>query len=152
MSARHGDSTGAPASRLEQAGARVRQRALSGTEASTIGFVLVAYIGAGAGIGYLLDSLFKTSWIVALGVLGGAAIGFREMFRMAQKLTRQSIDADRENGREKLSQTAMKTEPVEETMPVEEEEPKPPRAFSIPPPPAASFEKPRADAQSRDES
>jgi F0F1-type ATP synthase assembly protein I len=149
--------------RLEKAGELVRQRALTGTEASTIGFVLVGYIGAFALLGYGLDSYFKTSWIVAVGVLLGAIVGFREMFRMAQKLGGESIEDDAEKAREQLARGAqvkatsepknnaapkvastggeiMQGEAMQgKTMP-NDESPKP-RYFSIPPPPTASFEK-----------
>jgi F0F1-type ATP synthase assembly protein I len=135
-------------SAMEKIGARVRQRALSGTEASTIGFVLVAYIGAFAGLGYWLDTLFKTSWIVAVGVLLGAIVGFREMFRIANKVTRESIAEDAEKSqthfsqaRESAKSSGLSTQPkieVSESQP--EAERSRPRIFSVPPPPAASFE------------
>jgi F0F1-type ATP synthase assembly protein I len=139
MNARRNDSTGA----MEKLGTRVRQRALSGTEASTIGIVLVAYIGVFAGLGYWLDTLFKTSWIVAVGVLLGAAIGFREMFRMALKLTRESIVMDGETERAKLSQayeSKVASAPEMSTPEVEEAHERP-RIFAVPPPPSASFDK-----------
>lgn len=152
------DSDSSSESRLEKAGAFVRQRALTGTEASTIGFVLVGYIGAFSLLGYWLDSLFKTSWIVAVGVLLGAIIGFREMFRMAQKLGRQSIESDAEKSREKLARGAqgeIKSEPESsalqeaaqvENAPLEKNFEKR-RIFSVPAPPTASFEKPKNERQ-----
>ncbi len=146
MNARRDDDAGA----MEKLGARVRQRAMTGAEASTVGFILVAYIGVFAGLGYWLDTLFKTSWIVAVGVLGGAAIGFREMFRIAQKLTRESIATDESAERAKLSQaretdaeTSIKTAPAAST-PETQESPGRSRIFSVPPPPSASFDKAQA--------
>jgi F0F1-type ATP synthase assembly protein I len=163
MSERHGNVTGTPVNRLEKAGARVRQRALSGTEASTVGFVLVAYISAGAGTGYLLDTFFKTSWIVALGLFTGALIGFLEMFRMAQKITRQSIREDHEMVAKKLvpPYVAVTTDDDQKRISVTEVGSpsvelvsKAPRRFLVPPPPAASYELKRSvkDEHSRDES
>jgi F0F1-type ATP synthase assembly protein I len=145
MNARRKDDNSA----MEKIGARVRQRALSGTEASTIGFVLVAYIGAFAGLGYWLDTLFKTSWIVAVGVLLGAIIGFREMFRIANKVARESIAEDAEKSkvhfsqaRESAKSSGLSTQPkLEVSKPQPEEERSRPRIFSVPPPPSASFEK-----------
>lgn len=131
---------------MEKIGVRVRQRALSGTEASTIGFVLVAYIGAFAGLGYWLDTLFKTSWIVAVGVLLGAAVGFREMFRMSQRLTRESVAADEEKVRGDLNRARTSYPPKgsgETAEASDEERVQRSRIFSVPPPPEASFEKKR---------
>lgn len=134
MSTRRQDNTSA----MENLGARVRQRALSGTEASTVGFVLVGYIGAGAGLGYLLDSYFKTSWMIAVGVLLGAVVGFREMYRMTQRLTRQSITSDAETERAKISASQQINTPfvertVEPTQIKETSGRK--RIFTVPPPP-----------------
>ena len=48
---------------MEKIGARVRQRALTGTEASTIGFLLVGYIGAFAFVGYAAVGNLREYWI-----------------------------------------------------------------------------------------
>lgn len=142
------DSDPSQESRFEKAGAFVRRRALTGTEASTIGFVLVGYIGAFSFLGYWLDSLFKTSWMVAVGVLLGAIIGFREMFRMAQKLGRKSIADDTEKSREQLARGApseIHSAPEKPATPIENAPPEKNfekrRIFSVPAPPTASFEK-----------
>lgn len=129
---------------MEKLGSRVRQRTMTGTEASTIGFILVAYIGVFAGLGYWLDTYFKTSWIVAVGVLGGAALGFREMFRMAQKLTRDSILDDAKNEREKWSKARQVQTPITSTQASEEVAPETQsraRIFNVPAPPVSSFDK-----------
>lgn len=132
-------------SRMEKIGARVRQRSLTGLEASSIGFVLVGYIGAFSLAGYWLDTYFKTSWIVAVGVLLGAGLGFREMFRMAQKLGQQSVVEDAQISRQVLARgvdhgnkpanhdsiAAGEEEPVTERR----------RIFQVPTPPTASFDK-----------
>jgi len=134
-------------SRMEKIGARVRQRALTGTEASTVGFVLVGYIGAFSFLGYWLDTHFKTSWIVAVGVLLGAVIGFREMFRMAQKLGRESVVSDAENARKNIARSVMpeaesKTAREVNNPALEEQEAiERKRIFQVPAPPVASFDK-----------
>lgn len=134
---------------LERVGARVRQRAMSGTEASTVGFVLVLYVFAGAGLGYLADEFFETNWIVGAGVLAGSALGFREMFRMIKKISRiesrakettdlkpapPAISPQREYSKER---PATKSDGIEES-----ETGIPARVFQVPPPPTASFDNP----------
>ena len=136
---------------MEKLGSRVRQRTMTGTEASTIGFILVAYIGVFAGLGYWLDTYFKTSWIVAVGVLGGAALGFREMFRMAQKLTRDSISDDAKNERgkwKKAREVATPKVSTHVTEEVEKEIPARSRIFNVPAPPASSFDKTKTEVES----
>ena len=132
-------------SRMEKIGARVRQRSLTGLEASSIGFVLVGYVGAFSLVGYWLDTFFKTSWIVALGVLLGAVIGFREMFRMAQKLGHQSIVEDEQISRQGLARSVdLGNKPVSrDNVAMADEEPviERRRIFQVPTPPVASFDK-----------
>lgn len=138
---------------LENVGARVRQRALSGTEASTVGFVLVSYVFAGAGFGYLADKFLETNWIVAAGVLLGSALGFWEMFRMIKHISRieakasekpnQQTDASQINA-SRESQVALKQEyfsPKDLADQGPEPIPKAP-AFPIPAPPTPSFDNP----------
>ncbi len=126
--------------RMESIGARVRQRALSGGEASAVGFTLVAFIFAGAGLGYLLDTYLETSYCIAIGTLGGAAIGFREMFRLTKKLTRANALEEDGAFAPLPKQEYSQSEAVAQTgMPVEPESHKP-RFFAVPPPPQASFE------------
>jgi F0F1-type ATP synthase assembly protein I len=139
MNTRRRDDSGA----LEKLGARVRQRTMTGTEASTIGFILVAYIGVFSGLGYWLDTHFKTSWIVAVGVLLGAAVGFREMLRMAQKLTGRSISEDAQSQRSKMAQAreAIIVEAPDASAASAPAAAVRSRIFAVPPPPAASFDK-----------
>ena len=139
---------------LEKVGARVRQRAMSGTEASTVGFVLVLYVFAGAGVGYLADKFLETNWIVAAGVLLGSALGFREMFRMIKKIGR--IDAAVSETPEPSQVTRSASPPPEyssthsaadnaETPDAETETETTsvkPRFFEVPAPPTASFDNP----------
>ena len=44
----------------------------------------------GAGVGYLLDKHFGTSWIVVVGIALGAAAGFVSVFRTASKFLNRS--------------------------------------------------------------
>ncbi len=144
--------------RLEKIGARVRQRALSGSEASAVGFTLVVFIFAGAGLGYLLDTNLETSYWIAIGTLFGAVVGFRQMFALTKKLTRESAldDADEErpqqetpvseNVRPSLSEPGI--EPLAQRPPSK-------RTFSgeIPPPPIPSFavKQKKSDAEISDD-
>lgn len=132
--------------RLERIGARVRQRALSGSEASAVGFTLVVYVFAGAGLGYWLDKNFETSYWIAIGTLLGTAVGFREMFRLTKKLTRKSALEENDELRQAEESAAQSTtSPVQTPSVIEQTAKKPPRprlfSADIPPPPLASFEK-----------
>lgn len=143
---------------LENVGARVRQRAMSGTEASTVGFVLVLYVLAGAGLGYLADKFLETNWIVGAGVLLGSALGFREMFRMIKKISRidesvgetpigtevrQSASVPQFASPKIASPQISQAETSEVPAPLENDEPESStRGFTIPPPPTASFDNP----------
>jgi F0F1-type ATP synthase assembly protein I len=54
----------------------------------TFGWVLPAAIGAGAGIGWLLDKVFGTAPVLLLVVGGlGLAAGLREIFKEARKIS-----------------------------------------------------------------
>lgn len=54
---------------------------------SGMGLVLVASVAVGIGAGTWLDSRLGTGpWLTALGLLLGAAAGFFEMWRMAERL------------------------------------------------------------------
>lgn len=135
MNTRHNDDKGA----MEKLGARVRQRAMSGTEASTVGFVLVLYIFAGAGLGYLADGFFETNWIVAAGVLGGAALGFREMFRLIKKVTRVEVEETTARQAQERSTPEKYSPPRAETAEPPETTHAKPRYFDVPPPPQSEF-------------
>ena len=132
--------------RLEKIGARVRQRALTGTEASTVGFTLVVFIFAGAGLGYLLDKNLETSYWIAIGTLLGAVVGFRQMFAITKKLTRESAyDADEAESSTSNEVKSPSPAPRAHHAPAPEEaQPASPprRLFSteVPPPPVPSFD------------
>jgi len=149
MSTRREEPKQSPENRMERIGATVRRRALSGSEASSVGFTLVVYIFAGAGLGYLLDKNLETSYWIAIGMLFGTVVGFREMFRLTNKLTKSSALEDDEpfpQPRASSSQpsshisNAMETSVAPVIEPGVEEHAKP-RLFSIPAPPQASFDR-----------
>lgn len=128
--------------RLERIGATVRQRALSGGEASIVGFTLVIYIFLGAGLGYWLDKNLETSYWIAIGTFAGAGVGFREMFRLIKKI---SADEKRENEkrvREENARVEKSRTDLEMTQKNKETAVKKPqpRVFRVPPPPSASFD------------
>lgn len=128
--------------RLERIGATVRQRALSGGEASIVGFTLVIYIFLGAGLGYWLDKNLETSYWIAIGTLAGAGVGFREMFRLINKI---SADEKRENAK-RAREENMRAESSRKSLEIAKRKEEPseeklqPRIFRVPPPPQASFD------------
>lgn len=129
--------------RLERIGATVRQRALSGGEASIVGFTLVIYIFLGAGLGYWLDKNLETSYWIAIGTLAGAGVGFREMFRLIRKI---NADEKRENARCTRQSSASSARAAaetqeEEVVPAEEQKKARPRIFHVPPPPQPGFDR-----------
>jgi len=138
--ARQSDNT-----RMERIGATVRRRALSGSEASTVGFTLVIYTFAGAGLGYWLDSHLETTYWIAIGMLLGTAIGFREMFRLTKKLTKSNALDQDENApvNSTSSQLEYSAPPMETSVPQETSSERT-RIFSVPAPPQASFETQRS--------
>ncbi len=131
--------------KLERIGATVRRRALSGSEASTVGFTLVIYIFAGAGLGYLLDKNLETTYWIAIGMLFGTVVGFREMFRLTNKLTKaNALDNDGDSAfvtsaasaaPAKYSVPATSAQETESEFATERT-----RIFSVPSPPSASFD------------
>lgn len=130
--------------RLERIGATVRRRALSGSEASTVGFTLVIYTFVGAGLGYWLDKHLETTYWIAIGMLLGTAIGFREMFRLTKKLTKSNaLDNDESEPLNSASSQREYSAPPVETS-AEEISSERKRIFSVPAPPQASFETQRS--------
>lgn len=109
----------------------------SGWEATTIGFTLVGCIGACSGLGYWLDSHFKTNYWLPILFLVGVAAGFREMFVVVQRLNKQQEQRKLEE-REKVRMAPTPTQPDQ---PTAEEPPTRDRIFKVPPPPLAG-EKP----------
>ena len=110
---------------------------------SMVGITLVGYILAGIGIGYLLDTQFRTSYWTPLLLMVGAVAGFRDMIQTLNSLSRQEKAARAARQAEaQQEQTTAAPRPTEgATSPaVEEARPKP-RIFAVPPPPQASFDK-----------
>lgn len=72
---------------------RTAQMGVTGTEASTIGFVLVGCIGVGFFAGNWLDGRMGTSFWMPLGVLLGIVAGFREMLVTVKRLSARQAQA-----------------------------------------------------------
>ena len=72
---------------------RTAQMGVTGTEASTIGFVLVGCIGVGFFAGNWLDGRLGTSFLMPLGVLLGIFAGFREMLVTVKRLSARQAEA-----------------------------------------------------------
>lgn len=70
-------------------GLRMQRLVGLGSEASVVGFVWVGSILGGAGIGYLLDGHFHTSFWTPVLLLVGAALGFREMLVTTSRLNQK---------------------------------------------------------------
>lgn len=104
----------------------------SGWEATTIGFTLVGCIGACSGLGYWLDSHFKTAYWLPILFLVGVVAGFREMFVVLGRINKEQElkkQADREKVR--LAPTPTRTDEPGAQPPTRE------RIFKVPPPPQA---------------
>ena len=102
----------------------------SGWEATTIGFTLVGCIAACSGLGYWLDNHFKTGYFLPILFLVGVIAGFREMFVVLGRISKEQEKAKREK-QEKASLSpshAPKIETID--APIERE-----RIFKVPPPP-----------------
>ncbi len=117
----------------------------SGWEATTIGFTLVGCIAACSGLGYYLDSRFGTGYWLPILFLVGVAAGFREMFVVLGRVSRQQEQAKRE--KQQKIQLAPHPSPVEEIR----EAPARDRIFKVPPPPLAG-QKPSETAPDEPES
>jgi F0F1-type ATP synthase assembly protein I len=118
----------------------------SGWEATSIGFTLVGCIGACTGLGYWLDSHFKTGYWTPILFLVGVVAGFREMFAILGRITKEQERKKRDE------REAVKLAPppsqVEETSKAPERE----RIFKVPPPPVAGEKPPQASTRSEPES
>jgi F0F1-type ATP synthase assembly protein I len=130
---------------------RMRAMGSSGWEAYTVGFTLVGCIVAGAGLGYLLDNHFKTSFWLPVLFLFGVVAGFREMF-----LTLKRIDAEqkRKRAKEDANRTSYTPPPLSDQSEVLKSEIKRERIFKVPPPPISGETpkpEPRQDRQDVDE-
>ena len=114
---------------------------------SMVGITLVGYILAGIGIGYLLDTQFRTSFWTPLLLMVGAVAGFRDMIQTLNSLSREekAARAARQAEVQQDQTTAAPgrnrgiSSPAVEVV-TEEARPRP-RIFAVPPPPQASFDK-----------
>lgn len=126
-----------------------RARALSsggttGLEATTIGFTLVGFIVAGAGLGWLLDSWLGTNYWLPILFLVGVFGGFREMLVTLKRVNQaQAAEKLRKaNERREREVTIKPTDaPTPEQLATRQ------RMFQVPPPPfAQAAEKVAQDA------
>ncbi|PQV64708.1 Putative F0F1-ATPase subunit Ca2+/Mg2+ transporter [Abditibacterium utsteinense] len=104
----------------------------SGWEATTIGFTLVGCIAACSGLGYFLDNHFKTSFWLPILFLVGVLAGFREMFVVLGRISKEQ----EQKKREKAEQVRRAPNPVISAEPTIEPQTRE-RIFKVPPPPSA---------------
>lgn len=102
----------------------------SGWEATTIGFTLVGCIAAGAGLGYFLDQRFGTGYFTPILFLVGVGAGFREMFLVLGRISREQ----NQKKAEKAEQTRLAPSPIPNAAVVAEPLQRE-RIFKVPPPP-----------------
>lgn len=101
----------------------------SGWEATTIGFTLVGCIIATTALGYWLDSHFKTSYWLPILFLLGVVLGFREMFVVLGRISREQAQQKLEKQQKvTLAPAPSQIEAAEEPKVRE-------RIFQVPPPP-----------------
>ncbi len=106
----------------------------SGWEATTIGFTLVGCIAAGAGLGYFLDNHFKTSYWTPILFLVGVGAGFREMFLVLGRISKEQ----EQKKREKAEQVRLAPLPnLSQNAAIKSESQARERIFKVPPPPQA---------------
>jgi F0F1-type ATP synthase assembly protein I len=100
-------------------------------EATSIGFTLVSCIVACAGLGYWLDSHFKTSFWLPVLFLVGVIGGFREMFVILGRISKEQ-EAKKQQQRESVRPAPI---PPREEDEVALEPQSRERIFKVPPPP-----------------
>lgn len=106
----------------------------SGWEATTIGFTLVGCIGATSALGFWLDSHFKTNYWLPILFLVGVVAGFREMFVVLGRISKEQ----EQKKREKAEQVQLAPVPnLAQSAPVSNEPQARERIFKVPPPPQA---------------
>lgn len=111
---------------------RTQAMGSSGWEAYTVGFTLVGCILGGAGLGWLLDSHFKTSYWLPILFLVGVVGGFREMWVVLKRVQAQ----DEQKRREKIASIPLAPTPLRRDEADETElPPERKRIFQVPPPP-----------------
>ncbi|MBV9470827.1 MAG: AtpZ/AtpI family protein [Abitibacteriaceae bacterium] len=124
---------------------RIQRLVGLGSEASVVGFVWVGSILGGAGIGYLLDSHFHTSFWTPVLLLVGAVLGFREMLVTVSSLNQKSRKPDAANIKNinRTESAARSARPNNQAaVPITSSpavQPEKPRIFQVPPPPEPSF-------------
>ena len=103
----------------------------SGWEATTIGFTLVGCILASSALGYWLDNHFKTGYWLPILFLVGVVAGFREMFVVLGRISREQ----EQRKRQQQEKVRLAPNPTlnEQTI----EAPARERIFKVPPPPLA---------------
>jgi F0F1-type ATP synthase assembly protein I len=111
----------------------------TGWEATSIGFTLVGCIGACSGLGYWLDSYFKTGFWLPILFLVGVVAGFREMFLVLGRINKDQ-EKKRKESRDKVRLAPNPLQEEETLKPTERE-----RIFKVPPPPVPG-ERPTAKA------
>jgi F0F1-type ATP synthase assembly protein I len=99
----------------------------TGWEATTIGFTLVGCIAAGSGLGYWLDTRFGTSFWLPILFLVGVAAGFREMFLVMGRISKDQAQQERKK-EESVKLAPHPNAPAEEPQTRK-------RIFQVPPPP-----------------
>lgn len=117
----------------------------SGWEATTIGFTLVGCIAACSALGYYLDSRFGTNYWLPILFLVGVVAGFREMFVVLGRISREQ----EQKKREKQEKVRLAPHPTFGAEIIESQARE--RIFKVPPPPIAG-QKPVEAAKDEPES
>ncbi len=110
---------------------RTQAMGSSGWEAYTVGFTLVGCILGGAGLGWLLDSHFKTNYWLPILFLVGVVGGFREMWVVLKRVQAQ----DEQKRREKIASIPLAPTPTRRPDVEPQSAPERKRIFQVPPPP-----------------
>lgn len=127
---------------------RTQAMGSSGWEAYTIGFTLVGCILGGAGLGWLLDSHFKTSFWLPILFLAGVGAGFREMWVVLKRVQAQEEQKRREKvAATLLAPTPRRDQAIETELPPERQ-----RIFQVPPPPLDEFSSTAPQVERKEES
>ncbi len=114
----------------------------SGWEATTIGFTLVGCIGACSALGYWLDNHFKTGYWLPILFLVGVVAGFREMFVVLGRISKEEA----QKRLEKQQNVKLAPNPLapDATVNAADETPQRDRIFQVPPPPTPGQKLPDA--------
>ncbi|HEX9995928.1 MAG TPA: AtpZ/AtpI family protein [Abditibacterium sp.] len=104
----------------------------TGWEATTIGFTLVGCIAACSALGYWLDNRFETGYFLPILFLVGVIAGFREMFLVLGRISKEQEKAKREKQAKVAANPSHAPQIDLQVAPPERE-----RIFKVPPPPVA---------------